>query len=294
MIKNGLAGELALLALIGSSMLFLPSCSRGLRPKSQDLPSTIAVAAEVPNQSKTHNNAAEKKTAASRTGEGQKETTEAEKLYNECLGEWRKKNFKAAAKKFSKFQDKYPFSQCAARAGIMGAYCKYRSHQYDDAIDEFTIFAKLHPFHDDTPYAYYMIGLSHYERIQIVDRDQKSAAEAIKAFQTVLERFPNCDYAKDATFKIDFIKDHMAAKEMQVGRFYQQEKSWIAAIDRFKNVVTTYQTTEQTPEALFRLMECYMVLNMRDEFFPIWSILKLNHAKTPWCARAAGLVEKFK
>ncbi|MDR3285363.1 MAG: outer membrane protein assembly factor BamD [Holosporales bacterium] len=221
------------------------------------------------------------------------EKVKVEKLYETAAKNMYSKSFKKAARGFEKVCENFPYSKWAMQARLMGAYCKYQAHLYEDAIDEFTIFAKLHPFHKDTPYAYYMIGLAHYERISIVERDQEDSAKAIEAFQTVIERFPASNYAKDAKFKIDFIKNHLAAKEMQVGRFYQKEKSYLAAINRFKNVVTTYQTTEQTPEALLRLMECYAALNIKEEFLSIFSILKLNHPKSSWYKQAEGIHEEF-
>lgn len=216
-----------------------------------------------------------------------------EDLYKDAVKKMDKKEFKSAAKSFEKLQENYPYTKLAVKGRILGAYCKYQAHLYEDAIDEFTIFAKLYPGHKDTPYAYYMIGLSYYERISIAQRDQEDSIEALKAFQTILDLFPTCDYAKDAKFKIDFIKSHLAAQEMEIGRFYQKEKSYVAAINRFKNVVTKYQTTQHTPESLYRLIECYVALNMKDEVKEIFDVLKLNHSKTEWFKYASKLHDEF-
>jgi outer membrane protein assembly factor BamD len=212
---------------------------------------------------------------------GSKEKS-AEKFYEIAAKDMHSKNFKAAAKGFDKLQERYPYSKWSVQAMLMGAYCKYQNHKYEDAIDEFTVFVKMHPYHEETPYAYYMIGLCHYERISIVDRDQEDAMNAIRAFQTILNRFPSSDYAKDAKFKIDFVQNHVAAQEMQIGRFYLKEKSYIAAINRFKNVIDRYQTTEQRAEALLRLMECYAALNMKDELSAVFAVLQLNHKDSKW------------
>lgn len=220
-------------------------------------------------------------------------TRPVEVLYEEADVLMKKKQFKSAAKAFMKVMDSYPYSKWATQAQIMEAYCRYQAHQYADAIDGFTIFVKLHPHHKDAPYAHYMIGLSHYERIAIVDRDQDDTMEALKAFQTVLDLYPTCDYAKDAKFKIDFLQNHLAAKEMSVGRFYQREKAYTSAINRFRNVLTLYSTTEQRPEALFRLTECYAALNMREEFLVTYKVLKHNHKSSEWFRYSKDIYKKY-
>jgi outer membrane protein assembly factor BamD len=260
--------------------LLLSSCANQ-RKTSECIPPVFATAAAVTSPSDDANNSSDC---------SDKEVWE---IYKKATVDMRNRCFSRAAKGFEKVQKKSPFSALAVKATVMYAYCKYQSHKYDDALEEFSVFVKLYPLHEYTPYAYYMRGVIHYERIQIVDRDNGEAAAAVKAFKKVLKLFPNCDYAKDAKFKLDFIKNHIAAKEMQIGRFYQNEKSFLAAINRFRNVVTKYQTTEQTPEALLRLMECYLTLNMKDEFFSVWAVLKKNHSATPWCAQAEKLLEFF-
>ncbi len=220
-------------------------------------------------------------------------TRPVETLYEEADVLMKKKQFKSAAKAFMKVMDSYPYSKWATQAQIMEAYCRYQAHQYADAIDGFTIFVKLHPHHKDAPYAHYMIGLSHYERIAIVDRDQDDTMEALKAFQTVLDLYPTCDYAKDAKFKIDFLQNHLAAKEMSVGRFYQREKAYTSAINRFRNVLTLYSMTEQRPEALFRLTECYAALNMREEFLVTYKVLKHNHKSSEWLRYSKDIYKKY-
>jgi outer membrane protein assembly factor BamD len=217
-----------------------------------------------------------------------------ESLYEKAANKMHSEDFKAAANGFALVQEQFPYSKWAAQSQIMEGYCRYQAHQYEDAIDLFTIFAKLHPHHRDTPYACYMIGLCHYERIAIVERDQQDAYDALKAFRQVLALFPACDYAKDAKFKIDFIHNHLAAQEMSIGRFYQRENAYLSAINRFKNVVEQYQTTEQCPEALLRLAECYATLNMNDDFFATYAVLKLNHKDSEWCKLAKALSSRVK
>lgn len=220
-------------------------------------------------------------------------TRPVEELYEDADGKMKRKEFKSAARAFATVVESYPYSKWATQAQVMEAYCRYQAHQYEDAIDGFTIFAKLHPHHKDVPYALYMIGLAHYERIAIVARDQEDTREALDAFQEVVNRFPTCEYAKDARFKIDFLQNHLAAKEMDVGRSYQKQKAFTAAINRFCKVILLYPTTEQRPEALFRLTECYAALNMREEFVVTYKVLKQNHKNSDWFRAAKVLYKTY-
>jgi outer membrane protein assembly factor BamD len=220
-----------------------------------------------------------------------KETPES--LYEKAATHMYMTNFKSAANGFALVQEQFPYSKWALQAQVMEGFCRYQAHQFDDAIDLFTIFSKLHPRHEDAPYARYMIGLCNYERISIVERDQKDAHEALKAFRTLRRLFPACDYAKDAKFKIDFVLNHLAAQEMSIGRFYQRQGALISAVGRFRNVIVNYPNTEQRPEALLRLAECYATLNMKDEFLSTYEVLRLNHAESGWFKCAAQIYQRF-
>ena len=169
-----------------------------------------------------------------------------------------------AAKAFAEVERQHPYSNWALKAQIMSAYSYYEAKKYDEAIDGFQIFIQLHPGHADVSYAYYMIGLCYYEQIPILERDQQPSEKSMEAFNEVLNRFPTSIYAKDARFKIDLIKDHMAGKEMEIGRYYLTKGSYVAAINRFKFVVENFQTTAQEEEALYRLIESYALLNPTD------------------------------
>ncbi|GHS91261.1 outer membrane protein assembly factor BamD [Alphaproteobacteria bacterium] len=217
------------------------------------------------------------------------DTKPVEELYEAAAKLMKAKSFKSAASGFAKVQEQHPYSRWGTQAQIMEAYCRYQAHQYEDAIDLFTIFAKLYPHHKDTPYALYMIGLSHYERIPIVERDQEDSAKSLDAFQNVLSLYPTCDYAKDAKLKIDFILSHMAAQEMTVGRFYQKNNAYLAAINRFRTVVVKYQKTDQRLEALARLAECYASLKMKDDFEDMYQVLKINHKDSYWFQKTEAL-----
>ncbi|MDR0631425.1 MAG: outer membrane protein assembly factor BamD [Holosporales bacterium] len=218
----------------------------------------------------------------------------AESLYEKAAVHMYMTNFKLAANGFAFVQEQFPYSKWALQAQIMEGFCRYQAHQYEDAIDLFTIFSKLHPRHEDAPYALYMIGLCNYERTSIVERDQKDAHEALKAFRKLRKLFPASDYAKDAKFKIDFILNHLAAQEMSIGRFYQLQGALIAAIGRFRNVIVMYPNTEQRPEALLRLAECYATLNMTDEFLSTYEILRVNHADSVWFKCATQIDQRIR
>lgn len=200
-------------------------------------------------------------------------------------------SYTKAAEVFADVERQHPYSNWALRAQIMSAYCLYQAKKYDDAIDGFKTFIQLHPGHNDVAYAYYMIGLCFYEQIPIVQRDQEPAEKASESFSEVSNRFPTSIYAKDAIFKMDLIKDHLAGKEMDVGRFYQKRGSYISALNRYKGVVDKYATTSQSPEAIYRMVECYLILGLKDEAVAAASVLGYNHKESQWYKDAYELLK---
>lgn len=218
-------------------------------------------------------------------------TESAEELYESAAALMHARSFKAAAGGFAKVQTYYPYSKWATQAQLMEAYCRYHIHQYEDAIDLFSLFVRLHPHSKDVPYAQYMIGLAHYERISIVERDQSDTQQALEAFQKVVTFYPTSSYAKDARFKINFIRDHMAAQEISVGRFYQKDRAYTAALNRFKNVIKLYPTSAFRAEALLRLMECYAALHMDEDLAATYAVLELNHKNSTWETEARKLLK---
>ena len=216
----------------------------------------------------------------------------ADKLYNEgvfLLNEER--NFKGAAKKFEEVDRQHPYSEWARKALIMTAYAYYEGHAYDDSISAARRYISLHPGSAEAPYAQYLIGSSYFDQIPDVSRDQGRTERAITALEEVTRKYPNTEYALSAKRKIEMGRDQLAAKEMEVGRVNQGKKNFIGAINRFKIVVTQYQTTRHVEEALLRLTECYMALGIVQEAQTAAAVLGHNFPDSPWYQDAYNLVK---
>lgn len=214
-----------------------------------------------------------------------------EELYNEAMGDIEDGNYEAAAKSFDEVERQHPYSSWATRAQLMSAYAYYEAEKYDDAIIGLDRFIQLHPGNPDVPYAYYLKALSYYEQISGVGRDQKMTRLASDSLQDVINRFPNSEYARDAKLKLDLTVDHMAGKEMEVGRYYLKQKQYLAAVNRFKLVVDNYQTTSHVPEALYRLVEAYTLLGMQDEAIRAAAVLGHNYPGNEWYEDAYAVAQ---
>lgn len=212
------------------------------------------------------------------------------KLYNEGLDLLRSGKYKKAATQFEEVERQHPYSSWARRSILMTAYAHYERNAYDDAIGASKRFISLHPGHEHAAYAYYLIALSYYEQIVDVGRDQRVTTEALAALEEVNRRYPGTLYARDATAKAVLAKDHLAGKEMKVGRYYLNKLAYVAAINRFKTVITNYQTTSHTPEALMRLTEAYMALGIKSEAQTAAAVLGHNFPDSQWYKDAYGLV----
>jgi outer membrane protein assembly factor BamD len=215
---------------------------------------------------------------------------DVETLYNLGRDTVDKKQFRVAAAIFEEVERQHPYSVWARRAQLMAAYSYYEANRYDEAILAAQRFLSLHPGNRDAPYAYYLIALCHYEQISDVKRDQKTTEQALQALQEVVRRFPNSEYAQDARLKLDLTRDHLAGKEMDIGRWYQSRGEYIAAASRFRNVVDRYDTTSHTAEALHRLTEVYLELGMRQEAQRSAATLGFNYPGNKWYERAYGLL----
>ena len=200
--------------------------------------------------------------------------------------------YKLAAALFDEVERQHPYSVWARRAQLMGAFSYYLNGDYSQAIQSAQGFLAVHPGNRDAPYAYYLIGLSYYEQIQDVTRDQKITQQALDALGELTRRYPNTKYAADARLKIDLVRDHLAGKEMEVGRFYQRRGEWLAAATRFRIVVDQYQTTTHAPEALMRLTESYLALGVPAEANKAAAVLGANYPGTDWYQHAYKLMQQ--
>ncbi|WNO54549.1 outer membrane protein assembly factor BamD [Stakelama saccharophila] len=197
--------------------------------------------------------------------------------------------YKLAAALFSEVERQHPFSVWARRAQLMGAFSYYLDKDYTHAIQSAQRFIAAHPGNADAPYAYYLVALSYYEQISDVAHDQGITQQALDALGELQRRYPQSRYAADARLKMDLVRDHLAGKEMEVGRFYEDRGRWLAASMRFRTVVENYQTTTQVPEALMRLTETYLALGMPEEARKSAATLGANYPGSDWYQRAYEL-----
>ncbi|MEZ5930697.1 MAG: outer membrane protein assembly factor BamD [Alphaproteobacteria bacterium] len=203
-------------------------------------------------------------------------------LYNAALDELKDGNNTRAAAAFQEVERQHPYSQWATRGQLMAAYAYYKGGAYDQGIDAARRFIDLHPGHKDVPYAYYLVGVSYYDQISDVGRDQRMTELAFKSFDELIRRFPDSDYSRDARLKAELAQDHLAGKEMEVGRYYQRKGKFVAAANRFRTVVEQYQTTSQIEEALHRLTEVYLALGIREEAIKSAAVLGHNYPASAW------------
>ena len=231
-----------------------------------------------------------KKDAALNPGLEQSDDQAIATLYTDGLAQVSKGNYKSAAKKFAEVERLHPYSKWATKSLLLQGFSYYQGNNYGDAINACQRFISLHPGHQDISYAYYLMALSQYEQISDVTRDQSQTQTALDALEEVARRFPDSKYAADAKQKSLLARDHLAGKEMEVGRYYLKHGSYLAGINRFKNVITNYQTTSQTPEALYRLTEGYMALGIVSEAQTAAAVLGHNYPNSQWYKDAYHLV----
>ena len=217
---------------------------------------------------------------------------DVESLYTEAKRRLDRGNTRLAAGLFDEVERQHPYSPWARRAQLMSAFTYYIAQDYNQAIQSAQRFLSIHPGNRDAPYAYYLIGLSYYEQISDVQRDQKITEQARVALREVNRRFPTTEYAADARLKLDLVNDHLAGKEMEIGRFYQRSGRWLASQLRFQNVVEEYDTTSHAPEALYRLTESSLSLGLQEEAVKYASVLGANYPGSEWYEKAFELIEK--
>lgn len=213
-------------------------------------------------------------------------------LYATAKARLDRKDYKLAAALFDEVERQHPYSVWARRAQLMSAFSYYLIGERIESINSATRFLSIHPGNKDAPYAYYLIALNYYEQISDVTRDQKITQQALDAMGELMRRYPGTRYAADARLKVDLINDHLAGKEMEIGRFYQRRGQWLSATIRFRAVVDKYETTSHAPEALMRLTESYLALGVREEAKKAAAVLGNNYPGSKWYERAYELMQK--
>jgi outer membrane protein assembly factor BamD len=199
--------------------------------------------------------------------------------------------YKQAAQLFDEVERQHPYSIWARRAQLMSAFAYYMDQDYTESIKAAQGFIQIHPGNRDAPYAYYLVALGYYEQIADVTRDQKITSQAMDALGELARRYPTTKYAADARLKMDLVRDHLAGKEMEIGRFYEDRGQWLAATLRFRTVVDQYQTTTHVPEALMRLTETYLALGVPEEAQKSAAVLGANYPGTDWYKHAYKLMQ---
>jgi outer membrane protein assembly factor BamD len=215
-------------------------------------------------------------------------------LYSAARDRLDRGQYKIAAQLFDEVERQHPYSIWARRSQLMSAFSYYMGRQYSESIESAQRFLSIHPGNKDAPYALYLISIDYYEQIQDVTRDQKITQQALDAMGELIRRYPDSRYAADARLKTDLIRDHLAGKEMEIGRFYERRREWLAATIRFRKVIDTYDTTSHTPEALMRLTECYLALGVPEEAKKSTAVLGSNYPGSEWYKKAYDLVRKHK
>jgi outer membrane protein assembly factor BamD len=213
-----------------------------------------------------------------------------ERIYADAWAMIDRSEWLLAGRQFDEVERQHPYSIWARRATLMSAYAYYQANRYQEAVDAANRFIQLHPGNKDVPYAYYLKAISAYEQVGDVERDQAKTQDALTALQDLIQRFPDTEYARDARLKVDLTRDHLAGREMMIGRFYLRQGEYLAAINRFHTVVDKYQTTTHTPEALERLTEAYLALGIVKEAQTSAAVLGHNYPGTQWYRDAYALL----
>lgn len=215
-----------------------------------------------------------------------------EVLYNSAAKELDKRDYAEAIQLFNEVERQHPYSEWARRSTLMSAFAAYQSRSYDDAIGTAQRYISLNPGSEEAAYAYYLVATSYFEQIVDVGRDQRTTELAKASLDELLRRFPTTEYAKDAQLKMDMVDDQLAGKEMEIGRFYLRRDEHLPAINRFRTVITDYDTTTHAPEALYRLVESYMSVGLKGEALAAAAVLGYNHPESDWYKSAYRIMAK--
>ncbi|HBK91455.1 MAG TPA: outer membrane protein assembly factor BamD [Parvularcula sp.] len=215
-----------------------------------------------------------------------------EQIYQDAARAMERKRYDDAVELFGEVERQHPYSPWARRATLMKAFAHYRQNDYDESIEALDQFISLHPGNKDAPYAYYLKAMCNYEQIRDVGRDQDFTNNAVQALNDVIRRFPQTEYARDARLKLDLTLDHLAGKELDIGRYYQRQGKHIAAINRYRTVINNYQTTGHTEEALYRLTEANLQIGLVEEARQAAAVLGHNYPGSVWYEDAYRLIRR--
>ena len=214
-------------------------------------------------------------------------------LYSAAKKKLEQGEYVMAAKLFEEVERQHPYSVWARRAQLMSAFSYYMARKFPETVSSAQRFLSIHPGNEDAPYASYLIAMSYYQQIADVTRDQKITQQASDSFNELIRRYPQSRYAADARIKLDLLNDHLAGKEMEIGRYYERSGKWLAATIRFRTVIDKYQTTSHTPEALERLVEAYLNLGIPGEAKKAAAVLGANYPGTKWYKHSYQLIQKY-
>ena len=223
-------------------------------------------------------------------GIGVSEDKAAEEIFNSGERELIRRRYNDAAEKFKEVERLYPYSDWAKRALIMQVYSFHKDKEYENVVSAANRYIEFHPKDKDIPYAYYLIGLSYYDQVLAIGRDQKLTQEALKIFELIIDEYSDSEYASSSQIKFDFLKNQLASKEMEVGRYYLKRSHYVSAINRFRGIIEDFSTTSQVPEALHRLVEAYLSLGLTDEAQTAGAILGYNYKSNEWYERSFELL----
>lgn len=218
-------------------------------------------------------------------------TDPPDKLYNQGLYYLDKKDYKQADKKFKEVDVQHPYTEWARKANVMAVFSKYKQGEYDEAIAEGKRYVQLHPGAKDADYVQFLVGMSSYNQIQDVSRDQKRTLEALNELEQVGRRYPQSEYGDQARQRVQVARDQLAGKEMEIGRFYLKDRNYVAAVNRFKTVILQYQTTRHVEEALARIAEIYMSMGIVGEAQTAAAVLGHNFPQSPWYKDTHALIQ---
>jgi outer membrane protein assembly factor BamD len=215
----------------------------------------------------------------------------AELLYNDGLARLQNRNFDGAARKFGEVDKQYPYTTWSRRGLLLTTYAHYENRAYEDAISNGRRYVSLYPADKDAAYAQYLVGMSYFNQIPDVTRDQERSARALLAMDELIRRYPQSEYVADARQRVAVARDQLAGKEMDIGRFYLEKRNFPGAVNRFREVLTKYQTTRHTEEALLRITEAYLSMGIVQEAQTAAAVLGHNFPDSRWYKDAFRLLQ---